>query len=293
MTTYIRRLLNGTMALRAPVEDAGAAAVAAEAAAPPPVDPAAAADHEGDDAAEAAGATREADDREARGEPAEPEKPARIPWQNKRIDKLTAEAKAQQERADRLEREAQEARDRVASYEALYGKPDGAAPAPAGGPRTYTELELQAEAARIANVNRLNERIEGVFDAGVKAKGTEWNARVQQAAQAFGADLQKRPDFFEALTALPNPEAIYFELAGDLDHFAEVLAMPPVKMGMELASIAHRASSPRPPNVSRAPAPITPLDGQAPEDIAMDKLPMDDYVRVREKQMAERQASRR
>lgn len=284
-----------------PVEDAGAAALAAEQAAPAPVDPVASEDHEAGDAASAAAATREADDAEARGEaPAEPERPKRQPWERKRIDKLTADAKAAQEAREAAEARAQAAEARAATYEALYGRqeassaPAAGAPPPPAGDRVYTQAEFDAETSRRANITRLNERIEGVFDAGLKAKGAEWNTRINEAARAFGSDLQQRPDIFEALTALPNAADVYFELAGDLDHMAEVLTLPPVQLGMELARLSAKAgTSPKGPSVSRAPAPIAPLDGAAPEAEDLTKVPMEEYARTREAQMAARQAARR
>lgn len=291
----IRRLLGGVSHLPLMIEtgdDTSEGAGGPGAAAVAPDD-----DHEAGSAAAAAAATREADDADASGEPApEPEKkPARVPWQVKRIDKLTAEAREAQEAREAAERRAQEAERRAQAYEALYGKDGGAAPAagdaPAPAGRTYTEKDVQAEAVRIANVRQLNERIDRVFDDGLKSKGADWNTRVSTAAAAFGADLQQRPDFFEALTALPNPDEVYYALAGDLDHFAEVLAMGPAQMGIALATMATKGG-PKSPSVSRVPAPIAPLDASAPEEVPLDKADMSDYVKIREKQQAERRAAR-
>lgn len=239
---------------------------------------------------------------------ADPPPPKRIPWQNRRIDQLTARVSQAEERNAELEREAQAARERAAAYEALYGRaedpPAGGAPPPppAGGAapptsptgeRLYTKTELEAEAARVANVNRLNERIEGVFNAGATAHGKAWTERVSAAGAAFGTDLQKRPDLFEALTALPNPEAVYFQLAGDLDHFADVLAMPPIQLGMELARLSVAAGGTvKPQRLSNAPAPITPVEGNGGGGGGGEET-TEQYAERRERERAARYAGQR
>lgn len=224
-------------------------------------------------------------------------KPQRTPWQAKRIDALTAQAKTAQEEADRLRRENEQAQQQIAAYKALYGDnaapPPGAAPAPAaaaGGDRTYTQAEVQAEAQRLARLNTLNQKCETLFDQGAKTHAASWNDRVNQAGQAFGRELLNRDDFFEALTDLPNAVEVYHELAGDLDHMSEVLAMTPIKLGKELANMSNKlAAKPKAPPVSKAPTPIEPIDGAgagASDDLA--KMSMTDYAKVRERQREER-----
>lgn len=242
---------------------------------------------------------------DAAGDGDEPPAPpkTRTPWTVKRIDQLTATSKAAAERAERAEAEAANYRSQVAAYEALYGKPEGAAGAPpAAAPaaadpaaRTYTQAEVQEEARRIASLQTLNTKCETLFNDGAKKHGDAWKAQVDAAGQAFGADLRQRGDFFQALTDLPNGADVYHQLTGDLDHFAEVLAMGPVQLGMELAGLSAKANAkPKGPAVSRAPAPIEPIDGSGGNgDTPLEKLSMADYAKVREKQREERMAARR
>lgn len=284
--------------LMAPEDESGGAAPAAQ-----DTTPAGGADSEpaagGEDSQEGGGADSLAGG-DGDGDPAPPPPKPRVPWQNKRIDALTATAREAQEAREAAERRAADAEARAASYEALYGRPEGAPAAPAApaaadppGERRYTQSELQAEAARIAAANVLNQRCENLFDEGAKAHGKTWTERVNAAAQAFGADLQKRPDVFEAITALPNGPDVYHELAGDLDHMAEVLSMGPVQLGMELARISARVGAKsKGPKVSSAPAPIDPIDGNGGGETPLDKLPMEDYVKQREQQRAARYAAR-
>lgn len=231
-----------------------------------------------------------------------PPPPKRTPWQQKRIDALTAQARTAEEGRASAERERDEARQRAERYEALYGAdtlaagsgdPPPAVP-PAAGGRVYTQAEFQAESARQANIARLSEKCETLFDAGAKVHGVEWTNRVTEAAKNFGAELQRRTDFWEAITKLPNGAEVYHTLAGDLDHLDEVLRMQPVELGMELARLSTSAAAPpRSPPVSRVPAPIDPLQGNGGgTEEALDKMPIGDYVAAREKQRAERRKER-
>lgn len=229
------------------------------------------------------------------GEEPSPPKPQRVPWHSRRIDALTAQSKAEKERADRLEQELAQARERAAAYEALYGRNDDApaAPSPAptlGSAKTYTEEEVLARAQEIARVQSLNQRLENLYEEGAKKHGDSWQKQVTQAGQAFGKDLGQRIDFFEALSKLPNGVDVYHSLTADLDHMSDVLSMNPLDLGMELASMSTKlASKPKAPAVSKAPAPIEPIDGQgsgSSDDLT--KMPMEDYVKARERQREER-----
>lgn len=229
---------------------------------------------------------------------AEPEaKKPRVPWQTKRIDQLTARAATAEETAAAALAEAAETKRRLEAYEALYGK-DGTPAAPAAEPaapsgvdgagrQVFTQEDVQKEAARIAGLQDLNRRCEGLFKEGTEKHGEDFQKRVNAAGQAFGADLRQRTDFFEALTALPNGADVYHQLTGDLDHFAEVLAMPPVQMGMELASLATKASTKKAPPVSAAPAPIVPVEGAGGNELPDDKVDMGTYAtRFEERRLA-------
>lgn len=225
----------------------------------------------------------------------EPPKPPRIPWHQRRIDQLTAQNKTAQEETAVARKEAEDAKQRAAAYEALYGKPEGEPAAPAAdGERRYTQSELQQEAQRIASLNVLNQKCETLFETGSKTHGAEWNKRIEQAGLAFKSELSVRPDFFDAVTGLANGADVYHALTGDLDQLDDVLHMSPVQMGMHLANLSTKlATKPKGPAISKAPDPIDPIEGAASaKEVDLAKAGMDDYVRIREKQREERYASR-
>lgn len=182
-------------------------------------------------------------------------------WRQARFDKLTAERKAAEERAKAAE-------ERAAALEALYSNqdaPEGSAPA-----KLYTEAEVMARAKEVARLTDLNTRADRLFDDG-SAKFKDWTTRVAQVNEAFGDQLSQRADIFDAITKLPNAPDVYHALGGDLDHMAHVLELSPVELGMELASLSAKLAKPKPPIVSKAPAPIKPL-----EKNQVDELPLDD-----------------
>lgn len=235
------------------------------------------------------------------GEETPPPK-SRTPWQVKRIDTLTAEKRAAEEARVAAEAQTADALARIAAYEALYGKQDGTPPAAApaaeagaGGdaPRVYTQAEVQAEAQRIASLQSLNDKCDVLFKDGTAKHGKDWTARIEAAGKAFGADLSNRVDFFQAITKLPNAVDVYHQLSGDLDHFAEVLSMGPVDLGMELASLSTKAATkPKAPAVSKVPAPIDPVgQGGGGAETKPENQTMSDYARGW-KSPAERKAER-
>lgn len=208
------------------------------------------------------------------GEPPAP-RPARVPWQNKRIDKLTAETKAEREARERAERERDETKRKLDAYQALYGTevvPPAApgapaTPAPAAAPdgqRVYTQAEFDAEVASRAKLATIDNTLNQWFDEGVKEGGEAFKQKLAAAGQAFGPQLVQRLDFFEALTSLPNGAQVYEALAGDLDHFADVLEMNPLQLGLELGKLSTAAGTKpaaKPHRISNAPPPITPING--------------------------------
>lgn len=258
-------MASGPLVAFAPEDDTGGGEDAGEGAG----EEAGGAEGAGEEGAEGAGGEAEAG---AEGGEEEAPKPARVPWQTKRIDKLTAEKNALAEERDRLARERDEDRRRIAAMEALYGKqgnegdgkiePPVIPPKKEGGERTYTQAEVEEQVSRRAALQTLNQQLDTMYETGKKAHGQDFEKRVADAGRAF-PDLAARVDFFKAIAKLPNGTDVYHSLTGDLDRMGEVLDMSPLDLGMELARMSQEAASkPGGPRVSKAPAPIDVVEGR-------------------------------
>lgn len=216
----------------------------------------------GDDTQTAA----EGADAETGGDP--PAEGRKRDWKDRQIEKLRGrEATAAQE--------LKEAKDRAAAAEALLA----AAPEERAGvleeqTRERIRKEESEKVRQEAYYKGINAGLEKMDAAGKVAFKDTWDDRIAQARDAFREDLVARPDFLEAVTDLPNSAAVYHELAGDPDKFEAMLALPPHKMGMELARLSDKLAKPAPRQVSRAPAPIVPLNRgggeRSLEDLAND-----------------------
>lgn len=217
--------------------------------------------------------------------------PVRQPWQNKRIDTLTAQKKTIEQERDAARAEAATERNRRAALEALHGAGNdtmAATDTPAGG---LTEDDVNRRATAIAEARVLNDKIDVLYDDAVKLD-PKFTARLPALREAVGDTLAQRPDFFQALTRVANGAAIMNELTKDLDHFSELLDLDPVNLGVELATMGVKQGGTREVKISRAggnpPPNVITGSTSAELDTYDPKLPMDEYSKRREKEREER-----
>ena len=204
-----------------------------------------------------------------------PERPATPDWRERRIAKLTAQL--------------HEAREKLGA--AASAPPPAAAPAP-----TDELINRRAEAlAREMEATRaFNERCNAAADAGRSAFGeAEFNSRVAALHKVYDpADPGQVAAYnlmLEAAIETGQGPALLHRLGGDLNEAARVLALPPVKMALELAKLA----VPRDPAPSAAPKPITPIGNRGasnerirPDDPERaDTLSTAEWIRRREEQV--------
>jgi hypothetical protein len=121
--------------------------------------------------------------------------------------------------------------------------------------KVFTEADVQAEAQRIASLQRLNDRCENLFKEGAEKHGATSGRRGSpQVGQAFGGAPAEQPRLVRSPDLDPERADVYNALAADLDHFGEVLAMRPLDLGMELADALDQGrAKPKGPPVSKAP----------------------------------------
>lgn len=227
-----------------------------------------ASDEEGsgeDDAGEGDGDPPEGGDEGETPPGAEDEKP-KGDWKARQIKKL-------RERAETEAKEKEDLQKRLAAAEALL--------AAEPGDRDEKQMESIRENARKEAadqvrqeeyIKRIDKGLLGMDAEGKKAFGDAWETRIKDTAEVFGEEMSKRVDFLEALTDLPNRAAVYNSLMSDPDKLEEVLEMPAHKMGMELGRLSDKLGATRPRQVSRAPAPITPIRNRGGERSLEDLL---------------------
>jgi hypothetical protein len=90
-------------------------------------------------------------------------------------------------------------------------------------------------------------------------------------------------------------EHILYALGKDLDKAQAIFDMPLGKQAVELAKLAVKPS-PKAPDASKAPAPMTPVNGRsatATKDLADKTLSMAEWDKVRQEQIAARKAAGR
>ena len=226
-----------------------------------------------------------AEEAEAEDEEEQAPKPNRD-WRERRLAKKTAENA-------RLAEELAEERKRRTALEELYAKPEDER-----GPNDT--LVTKDEAVKLAREQlqreayfaNINKAADNMFDAGAKAYPKTWEARVSEAADVFGQEIAAKPEFLEAVTDLDNAADVYHDLAGNPDEMERVLGLPPHKMALELAKISTRLAKPPAARVSRAPAPITPLDRAVVEDTDLENCSMEEFDRRMSAAEAKRYAGR-
>ena len=198
--------------------------------------------------------------------PAEPEKPAKEPWFQKRIAELTREAAEAQRRA-------QVAESKITPASAAAA--ENAAP-----------------------------DIDKLIDQRAAAKAEQWAFNLQ-CNQLHAAGVAEFPDFdrvintFKALGGLPvplvegaletgNAHKVLYALGKDPDEAQRIMSLSPARMGAALAKIsAAPLPAPLPPiAVSKASAPVRPVSGGVVTADDPDKMSMTDWVKWRERQIA-------
>ena len=138
------------------------------------------------------------------------------------------------------------------------------------GERRYTAAEMRAEAAKhaetIANQRMQESALQRIGEAGqTEYTKTAWNAACNTLADLGAND---KPEFMALVAELPNGHAVLHQLGTDPDAAYRVLNMSPARMAMEIGRMSAAVAAPKvdvapkPPPVSKAPAPINPLQGR-------------------------------
>lgn len=185
-------------------------------------------------------------------------KPNRLPESvQRRINELTRQKHEGQRQIEELSRQ-------VAQFQQLQQ----------GDPSQPQQLaqDPQQIAQQIVQRQNFDAACNRVYEQG-KAQFGDFDSAISNLSV-----LGVQPEFLEAVTAMDNPHGILYTLAGDLDNAARIMSLPPVLQGRELAQIALKAAAPVSAPVSKAPAPITPVDGSASVNSDPEKMSTEEWM---------------
>jgi hypothetical protein len=214
-----------------------------------------------EEAATAAAAEAEKTPAEGEATP-EPPKKAQEPWFMKRIHQQSAKIADLGRNTELTVAELAAARAEIAALKA--GKvPDATTPPVApvpepvrAAPENLTQAQVQAEAQRIVAEQRFNDACNAVFDAG-KSEFPDF----EDAVRTVGATGVLTPPFLEAVTSLDNSAKVLYELGKNPEEAQRIAALSPTKQAVELAKLDMNVAKVAAKPVSRASAPIKPVNG--------------------------------
>jgi len=168
---------------------------------------------------------------------------------------------------------------------------DGATPAPtvtqatpAPGTPEFDRLVEERAALKAAQAD-FDRACNGILDTGKEKYGSAFEEGMTNL-NALG--LMSVPLIQAAMATGAAPDVLN-ALGSDTEEAARITALPPVQMAVELAKLSTRLQAPREgPQISRAPAPISPIGGQvqANLDVYDPHLSDDEYYRRRAAQGA-------
>lgn len=87
----------------------------------------------------------------------------------------------------------------------------------------------------------------------------------------------------ESILGMDDAHKVIYSLGKNPDEASRILSLPPLQQGRELERLALKAAQPAPKAVSKAPAPITPIDGSTTVETDPSKMSMAEWAKWREK----------
>lgn len=208
--------------------------------------------------------------------PQNPEKPEKkkLPWELKRINEETNKRRDAERRLAEVEAELAKVRgnaDPEATRE--EGKPDLEAI------RREERERIRHEEQQKIETDRFNEACNRTFEKGVEKIPDFVEAR-DTLINALGDEIQRRPEFLQAITELDNGHEVFYELGKNPEEAERILGLSPIKMAMELTKMGDKISKPAPKPISKAPAPVAPVKGAAGATGRLDdeSAPMDQWA---------------
>jgi len=179
-------------------------------------------------------------------------------WATRRFGELTAARKE-------AERRAAEAEQRLQQFQLQQPTGEGQAHQPVHAnvdalARVYAETIADEKIKQ----QEFNRSLKSIEDHGRQEFGEEFDRSISNLGMAGVGGV----DFLNVLGSLPNPAKVVHWL-GRPENMGEAVrigGLAPVQMAIELAQLAPKAAKEVARAVSKAPAPITPIDGVVSAD---------------------------
>jgi hypothetical protein len=193
-------------------------------------------------------------------------------WALKRIGALTA-------KSHQAEREAQAAKGEAERYRLLVEQMQrGEEPAvttPGQAPN-IDEL-VTKRATEIAQQQQMAERGQSVSKVGTESYPDFMTAVTTLDALGISGEQ------VQSLLGMDDAHKVIYSLGKNPEEALRILALPPLQQGRELERMSLKAGQPVAKAVSKAPAPITPVDGSTTVEKDPSKMSMDEWAKWRAK----------
>lgn len=198
-------------------------------------------------------------------------------WALKRIGELT------RQKHDAT-RQVAEAQSEAARYRALVeqmrqesGVEPGQQPQQQAQQPQNIEALVQQRATQIAQQEQIQARGKSVASVG-ETEFPDWGQAVR-TLDALGINDSQ----VSALLGMDDAHKVIYSLGKNPEEAARILSLPPVQQGRELERLALKAAQPAAKAVSKAPAPITPVDSNVSAEADPSKMSMEEWVKWRNK----------
>lgn len=171
-------------------------------------------------------------------------------WLTKRFGELTAARRTAEQRAAELERQLAQAQQQPPQQEQQPVSANVEALA-----RMYAEHIAEQKLKE----QTFHQSLKSIESAGKEAFGDEFDRSIANL-QVAGVGGQ---EFLQVLAAIPNPEKVVHWLGRpeNMEQAVQIASLPSVQMAVELAKLAPQAAKAVAKPISKAPAPITPIEG--------------------------------
>lgn len=194
-------------------------------------------------------------------------------WALKRISELTRQRHEAERKAEASTGEA--ARYRMLVEQLRAGNTDETTDVTPQQPNIDDLVEKRA--AEKAQHQAIAERGQSVSKV-----GAEQYPDFQSAVVTLDA-LGISQDSVESILGMDDAHKVIYALGKNPEEASRILSLPPVQQGRELERLALKAAQPAPKAVSKAPAPITPIDGSTTFETDPSKMSMAEWAKWREK----------